>query len=69
MEVPLLFMLLAFEYHQKLEFAYVNSDSPQSIELRKRYGVHKGEQVFIIMKEEPSNPEVILKVTLFGLIS
>ena len=63
-EVPLLFLLLAFQYGQKFEFAYVDSNSFQSNELRKRYGVYRGEQVFFIMKEEPSNPEVILKVSL-----
>ena len=62
MGVPLLFLLLAFEYRQKLEFAYVNSESSQTEELRKRYSVHKSEQVFFIMKEEPSHPEIILKV-------
>ena len=67
MEVPLLFSLIAFECYQKLEFAYVNSEASQNDELRKRYGVHQGEQVFFIMKEEPSNPEVILKVTVYCL--
>ena len=64
MEVPLLFSLIAFEYYQKLEFAYVNSEASQTDELRRRYGVHRGEQAFVIMKEEPSNPEVILKVAI-----
>ena len=67
MEVPLLYLLLAFEYQKNLEFAYVNSDSTQTDELRKRYGVYNGEQVFLIVKEEPSSPEVILKVANFIL--
>ncbi|XP_065061402.1 dnaJ homolog subfamily C member 16-like [Rhopilema esculentum] len=60
-DVPLLFSLIAYQYHQKIAFAYVNSARPGSDGLLSRYGVQKKEQLFLILKEEPSVPEVILK--------
>ena len=59
---PLLFQLVAYEYRDYLAFAYVHSHGKFNEPLRKRFGVAEGEQVLVVLKEEPSSPEEIIKV-------
>ena len=61
---PLLFQVVAFEYHHKVKFAYVKTKDRLTNKIQKKYSISPEQPTVMILKEEPSSPVVMARVRL-----
>lgn len=63
LDPPLLFKAVAFEYHDKVKFGYVDIKDLRSKRLASKYDINItiGDPAVVLLKEEPSEPVNVLR--------
>ena len=62
---PLLFQVVAFEYHHKVKFAYIHTKDRRTTNIQKKYNINPDQPTVIVAKEEPSSPVAVARVRAF----
>eukprot|EP00111_Clytia_hemisphaerica_P005350 TCONS_00015466-protein len=58
---PLLFQVVAFEYHHKVKFAYVHTKDRRTTNIQKKFNINPDQPTVIVSKEEPSSPVAVAR--------